>query len=189
VVLAGTVAGDPVTRRSLEIDQATGRPISDRAGTGCSVPSTSSDAREAVAPDVPAQRGAVPRSGLDLVRRTALVLAGAGLVRGFMERGPRLERAEHQDASERDHGLVSHKGHSSDGVTVVGGGGVTLASLSPTESPPDPNARRIRIRRALLAGWEQHRLLEGEGLEYERPVDDGRRWREQDAADGHVGSV
>jgi hypothetical protein len=30
-------------------------------------------------------------------------------VRGFMERGPRPERAEHQDAaSERDQRLVSH---------------------------------------------------------------------------------
>src|SRR4026207_2577341 len=73
-------------------------------GTGCSAPSTSSDAREAVAPDVPAQRGAVPLSGVDLVRPTALVVAGAGLVPvpGFMERGPRQERAEHRNASERD---------------------------------------------------------------------------------------
>src|SRR4051794_14274026 len=77
---------------------------SDTAGTGCSVPATSSDAREAVAPDVPAHRGAVPLSGVDLVRPTALVVAGAGLVpvRGFMERGPHPEHGEHQDAGERD---------------------------------------------------------------------------------------
>jgi len=88
-----------------------------------------SNAREAVAPDVPAL-AAVPRSGRDLVRPTPLVLAGARAVRGFMERGPRPERAEHHDASERDQCLVSHGRHSSDGLTVVGGGGVTFSSLS-----------------------------------------------------------
>jgi len=75
---------------------------------------------------VPAQLAAVPCSGLDLVRPTALVLASAGVVGGFMERGPGPERTEHQDASGRDQGLVSHGRHSSDGVTVVGGGGMTL---------------------------------------------------------------
>jgi hypothetical protein len=48
------------------------------------------------------------------------------VVRRFMERGPRPERVEHENASERDQGLVSHGRHSTDGVTVVGGGRVTL---------------------------------------------------------------
>jgi hypothetical protein len=68
--------------------RSTRQPADRSSGPGPDAPpSTSSDALEAVAPDVPAQRGAVPRSGLDLVRPTALVVAGAGLVRGFAERG------------------------------------------------------------------------------------------------------
>jgi len=154
VVLARTAAADPVARRIVEIDQTTGRPIRVRAGTGCSVPSTSSDAREAVAPDVPAQLAAVPRSGRDLVRPTALVVAGAGVIRWFMERGPRPERAEHQDARERVQGLVSHGKHSSDGVTVVGGGGVTLASPSATE-----NMRSLPLGRPTILSPVERRGL------------------------------
>jgi len=105
------VAADPVTRRS------------------------SSDAREAVASDVPAQLAAVPFSRGDdlyLERPASLGVLGAGVVRRFVERGPHPEDGQRHEGNEADYQrLVSHGRDTSDVVTVVGGGGVTLGRAGP----------------------------------------------------------